>query len=132
MPELKELLENLGLIAPEASIYTLADVYDAVEGFHYNDSSNFATLQADILAGIEALIVENSPVIDGGDTAAFTIDENTTDVATIAATDPQSDQLTYSLGGVDGALFQIDDDGMLSFIGAPDYEVALDAGPDNV
>ena len=132
MPELKELLESLGLIAPDSSTYTLADVYAAVEGFHYNDSSNFATLQSDILSTIEALIVENSPVIDGGDTAAFGVDENTTDVATIAANDAQGDTLTYALSGDDAFLFEIDASGALSFINAPDYEAPADAGGDNV
>lgn len=131
MPELKELLESLGLIAPEASTYTLADVSAAVAGFHYNDSSNFATLQADILTAIEALIVENSPVIDGSDTAAFGIDENTTDVATIAASDPQGDVLDYTLSGADADLFNIDDSGNLSFINAPDFEAPADVGGDN-
>ena len=131
VPELKELQESLGLIAPESSIYTLADVHAAVAGFHYNSSSNFATLQSDILTTIETLIVENSPVIDGGDTAAFTIDENTIDVATIAASDAQGDMLDYTLSGVDAFLFQIDDDGNLSFIDAPDFETPSDVGDDN-
>lgn len=131
VPELKELLESLGLIAPDSSVYTLADVYDAVAGFHYNDSSNFATLQSDILTTIEALIVENSPVIDGGDTAAFGVDENTIDVATIAASDLQGDALDYTLSGADAHLFQIDGNGALSFIDAPDFEAPSDVGGDN-
>ena len=57
VPELTELLESLGLIAPESSTYTLQQVYDAVEGFHYNDSSNFATLQSEILSVIEPLLL---------------------------------------------------------------------------
>ncbi len=132
VPELKDLLDNLGQIAPESSTYTLADVYAAVEGFHYNASSKFATFQTDILTEIETLIVENSPVIDGGDTAAFSVDENTTDVATIAASDPQGDALDYTLSGADAFLFQIDENGALSFIDAPDYEAPADAGGDNI
>lgn len=131
--DLKELLASLGLIAPESSLYTLQDVYDAVAGFHYNDSSNFATLQTGILSVIQDLIVENSPVIDGGATAAYSIDENTTDVTTITATDPQSDALTYSIsGGADAALFQVSAAGVLSFITAPDFEAPGDVGGDNV
>jgi hypothetical protein len=132
VPELKELLANLGLIAPEASVHTLADVHAAVEGFHYNASSNFATLQTDILTTLEALIVENSPVIGGGDTAAFTINENTTDVASIAASDAQGDMLEYTLSGADEFLFDIDDNGVLFFKDAPDFEAPADAGDDNV
>lgn len=133
IPELKELLESLGLVAPESSIYTLQDVYDAVDGFHYNDSSNFATLQTEILSGIETLIVEYSPVIHGGDTAEFNINENTTAVATITAIDLQSDTLNYTLSGVDEFRFDIDaTSGVLSFIVAPDFEMPADADGDNI
>ncbi|PUB17563.1 ExeM/NucH family extracellular endonuclease [Yoonia sediminilitoris] len=62
-----------------------------------------------------------------------TVDENTTAVpAGISATDVDSDDLTFSLGGVDAALFQIDAlTGALSFITAPDFEAAADADADN-
>lgn len=128
------MLENLWLIAPGPSLYTFQEVNDAVEGFYYNDSSNFAALQSGILSVTKALIVENSLVIDGVETASFTIDENTTVVATITATAPQSDALTYSIsGGADAALYQIDENaGVLSFINAQDHETALDAGGKNV
>ena len=128
------MLENLWLIAPGPSLYTLQEVNDAVEGFYYNDSSNFAALQSGILSVTKALIVENSLVIDGVEKASFTIDENTTVVATITETDPQSDALTYSIsGGADAALYQIDENaGVLSFINAQDHETALDAKGKNV
>jgi CSLREA domain-containing protein len=82
---------------------------------------------------------DNSPVITsggGGDSATFSIEENTALVTTVTASDadlpPQT--LTYSLaGGADQALFQIDaNNGILSFKTAPDYETPLDTGSDNV
>jgi len=70
----------------------------------------------------------------GGDTAAISIDENMTAVTTVAATDPDADDvLTYSIaGGNDAAKFQIDATGVLSFIAAPDFENPKDSNADNV
>jgi len=63
----------------------------------------------------------------------FTIDENTTAVANITATDGDSDTLTYSItGGADQTLFVIDaSTGALSFKTAPDYENPEDSDQDN-
>jgi hypothetical protein len=82
--------------------------------------------------------VNDAPVITsngGGATAAVSIDENTTAVTTVTATDedalPAPDTLKYALvGGVDKALFTIDEDtGALSFIAAPNFEAPV--GGDN-
>ena len=64
----------------------------------------------------------------------FAVDENTTAVATITATDVDGDTLTYSIsGGDDQALFTIDaSTGALSFITAPDYENPGDSDQDNI
>ena len=71
----------------------------------------------------------------GGESAAFTIAENTTLVTRFVATDtPEADALTYSIsGGVDSARFTIDPStGVLSFVTAPDYENPTDNGSNNV
>ena len=64
----------------------------------------------------------------------FAVDENTTAVATITATDVDGDTLTYSIsGGDDQALFTIDaSTGALSFKTAPDYENPGDSDQDNI
>ncbi|HEY0974977.1 MAG TPA: cadherin domain-containing protein [Solimonas sp.] len=66
--------------------------------------------------------------------AAFTVDENTTAVGTVAATDADSATITFSItGGVDAARFTINPTtGALSFVTAPDFEAPADAGADNV
>ena len=65
--------------------------------------------------------------------ASYGIAENTTHVARIAASDPEGDELIFSIaGGADGALFEIDADGTLAFIAAPDFEAPADADGDNV
>ena len=56
---------------------------------------------------------------------SVSLDENTTTVMTVTATDPDAgDILTFSLtGGADQGLLQIDaNSGVLSFINAPDFE----------
>ena len=63
----------------------------------------------------------------------FAVDENTTAVADITATDVDGDTLTYSItGGADQTLFAIDaSTGALSFKTAPDYENPQDSDQDN-
>ncbi|MBL3569802.1 hypothetical protein BV509_13255 [Rhodovulum sulfidophilum] len=63
----------------------------------------------------------------------ITIDENTTFVIDLDATDADGDALSYAVvGGADAALFTIDAaTGQLGFIAPPDYEAPADAGGDN-
>ena len=73
----------------------------------------------------------DAPVItsnSGGATASVSIDENTTAVTTVTATDVDSPAITYSIvGGADSAKFTIDPNtGVLSFVNAPDFENPTD------
>jgi hypothetical protein len=70
----------------------------------------------------------------GGPMAAVTIDENSTAVTTVTATDPEVDAITYSIaGGPDAALFAINPlTGALAFISAPNFEIPTDSGANNV
>ncbi|WP_162260548.1 beta strand repeat-containing protein [Rhizobium sp. Root708] len=89
-------------------------------------------------ATLDITPVNDAPVISsngGGDTAAVTIDENTTAVTTVTATDVDTPaaNLVYSIvGGDDKNLFQIDSSGNLSFKDAPDFEHPLDNGANNI
>ncbi len=76
----------------------------------------------------------DAPEIAGGTLAPFTIDENTTAIGTISATDADKDSVSYTISsGADKALFTIDKtSGVLAFISAPDFENAQDAGKDNI
>ncbi len=74
----------------------------------------------------------HSPVITsngGGDTASVNIIEASTAVTTVAATDSDSDPLSYRIaGGADAALFSISSSsGVLTFTLPPDYVPAGDA-----
>ena len=63
----------------------------------------------------------------------LSVEENTTTVGTITATDAESNNLTFNLvGGADEGLFTIDSNsGQLSFNSAPDFETAADADGNN-
>jgi hypothetical protein len=78
------------------------------------------------------LNVNEAPVFSSP--ASFSVQENTTAVGTVAASDPDGLTVTYSLyGGVDAAFFSINStSGALSFISAPDFEVRADSGANNV
>lgn len=66
--------------------------------------------------------------------SSFSINENSTFVTKVKATDKDGDALTFSLrGGADVSLFTINPTtGELSFKSAPDFERPLDAGKNNV
>ena len=56
----------------------------------------------------------------------------TTTIATYAITDPDGDDVTWSIAGTDAARFSIDENGELSFRSSPNYEAPNDANKDNV
>ncbi|HYH07456.1 MAG TPA: cadherin domain-containing protein [Thermoanaerobaculia bacterium] len=63
----------------------------------------------------------------------FSVDENTTAVGTVSATDPDGTSMTYAVGGTDAARFTINaSTGALSFTTAPNFEAPTDAGSNNV
>jgi hypothetical protein len=68
---------------------------------------------------------DNPPTITK---STYEIDENTTSIGTISASDPDGDDLTYELnGGVDEDFFTLDTQtGALSFNSPPDYEQPSD------
>ena len=108
------------------------NVYDVV--VQVSDGSTTAT-QA---IAVTVTGVNESPVISsngGAATAATSVLENTTAVATVVASDQDAgSNLTYSIvGGADQAKFAIDHTtGVLTFVSAPNYEAPTDAGANNV
>ena len=75
---------------------------------------------------------DNAPQFDLASTA-FDVLENSTSVATIAASDPDGDDLTFSLtNSTDASFFSLDSSsGVLAFTSAPDFETAEDSNSDN-
>ena len=87
-----------------------------------------STVQA---VAITVTDVAETPVFTSAASASAA--ENQTAAYTAAATDPNGDTVTYSIGGTDAALFNIDPNtGVVTFINAPNFEVPGDADADNV
>jgi len=74
--------------------------------------------------------VNDDPTITSA--AAHSVDENQATVATVTASDPDSDALTYQItGGADAWLFTLDSStGVLAFTSARDFENPIDDGFD--
>ncbi|MXP27137.1 hypothetical protein GRI39_13970, partial [Altererythrobacter indicus] len=73
----------------------------------------------------------SAPEITSG--GSVSLDENTTAVLSVVASDSDGDSLSYAIaGGADGALFTINAAGELSFKAAPDFENPADSDGDNV
>ena len=79
--------------------------------------------------------VNEAPEIRRGSTTSFTQPENrTTRLYTYSATDPERGAITWSVGGMDGRFFTIDERGQFSFKedSPPDFDTPEDDGRDNL
>jgi VCBS repeat-containing protein len=108
---------------------------DNVYNFSVNAFDGTATTSQAV--AVTVTNVNEAPVIDsngGGATATVPVNENTTAVTTVHATDPDAGTtLVYSIsGGADAGKFTINaSTGVLSFISAPDFEAPTDADGNN-
>ncbi len=101
--------------------YTPTTDYNGTDSFVYEVSDGRGeTVQASVTITINP--VNDAPAIDSS--YLFSIDENTTDVGTVVASDVDDDTLTYALiGGPDQSRFDIDSaTGALTLTSAPDFE----------
>jgi len=104
------------------------------DSFTYTITDNHgATSTATVHVGVTP--VNDAPVIvslNGGATASVAVEENTTAVTDVDATDTDGGTLSYSIlptAGTDFAKFAINPmTGVLSFIAAPDFEHPTDIG----
>lgn len=71
-------------------------------------------------------------ISNGGEALALGVDEDRTTVTTVEAVDADGDAVLLSLSGADAALFEIAEDGVVTFVEAPDHENPSDANGDNV
>ena len=74
----------------------------------------------------------NEPPAISGDAQVSYAENGTGPVHTYTAADPESDALTWTLGGDDAGDFNISSDGALTFQSVPDFENPADEGGDNV
>ena len=87
------------------------------------------------MATLTFTLQEAAPEITS--TTTFPVDEGTTAVTTLTATDVNGDPLTWTIpagaaGGADAAQFTLSSAGVLAFATAPDYEVPADVDADNI
>ena len=117
---------------PGTTFDSLNDGETATDTFTYIvDDGEGGAVEATVTITIQGS--NDAPVLSA--LAEVTVDENTTTIeAQVAASDVDSDDLTFSIvGGADADLFEIDAaTGALRFITAPDFEAPADAGADNI
>jgi len=93
-----------------------------------NDGTNDSTAKAFVITVTDTN--DSAPVITNTNLTP-SLEENTTAVTAIAVTDIDSTTFTYTLSGVDSALFNMMGN-TLGFIAAPDFENPQDSGTDNI
>ena len=94
-----------------------------------SDGRNYGYLEVTVTVGA----VDEAPEFRSGSTTQFAYQENgTTDLYTYRSTDPEGEEVTWSLTGDDADAFEISDTGGLKFRDPPDYEMPADSGDDNV
>ncbi len=113
--------------ASPGSVATGAKLFDGSDiGLTNNSEKNFGgfTVATTTLPSNTPPKITSSPLP--------TINENTSFVANLTATDPEGGPFVYSIvGGVDRALFLINGSNQLQFSSAPDFETPLDATGNN-
>ena len=89
------------------------------------DGRNYGTLDVTVTV----LAVNEGPEITGRD--AFSYRENgTSALYTYRATDPEGDEYTWGLGGLDAGDFDISDRGVLTFASPPNFDSPVGSGTD--
>ena len=84
----------------------------------------------DVTVTVEA--VDEAPAFRGGSRDSFSYRENgTASLYTYRATDPEGDEVAWSVGGADGGDFRIIQSGVLTFRVPPDHDDPADDDQDN-
>ncbi|MCY4364802.1 MAG: cadherin domain-containing protein [Chloroflexi bacterium] len=85
----------------------------------------------DVIVTVNA--VNEAPEFRSNSTTVFTYQENDTrDLYTYRATDPEGGDITWRLSGDDSSAFAISETGVLTFASPPDYESPSDSGRNNI
>ena len=73
----------------------------------------------------------NAPPIFSATEYAFEVQEGSIRVGSVAASDPDGDQVQYELSGPDSTSFSVNSTGYLSFLASPDFEAPTDTDSNN-
>ena len=106
----------------------------SIRFYFYELSSYYSYLKNISLNGYSTVATPSNTAPSIDSPIAANVEENLSTVMTVLATDPEGDNISYSItGGVDQALFTIDaTTGVLTFSSAPNFENPIDNGSDNV
>jgi hypothetical protein len=120
--------------APQAGSPTDSNgdnVYEVIVRASDGELTDTQTLLVSVVQANQAPVITSD---GGGDNASLAVDENNAAVTRVAATDPNSNNISFAIvGGTDANSFAIDPvTGELSFASAPDHETPTDADHDNV
>ena len=89
------------------------------------DGRNYGTLDVTVTV----LAVNEGPEITGRDTFRYR-ENGTSALYTYRATDPEGDEFTWDLGGLDAGDFEISDGGVLTFASPPNFDSPIGSGTD--
>ena len=93
-----------------------------------SDGRYYGTLEVTVTVGDE----NEAPEIASNSKTTISYRENEASVLyTYRATDPEKNDITWSVRGTDGNVFEISETGALTFRSPPDYENAADSDRDN-
>ncbi len=95
-----------------------------------DDGSASTTTDDSITVYITVTGINEPPVITGA-TAIEYAENDTSTVESYTATDPEDDDITWSLSGADDDDFTITQSGVLTFASVPDFETPTDSGGNN-
>ena len=93
---------------------------------HANDVVHDVTQSATV-----TVLETNDPPTFTNLESSYTVEENTVEVVTVGASDPDGSPITFSLSGDDASSLSINSDGVLSFSVTADYENPSDSNSNN-
>jgi Ca2+-binding RTX toxin-like protein len=107
------------------------NVYNVVVSASDGTNTDAQTLSVTVTNANDAPVITSN---GGVPLASISIQENSTTVTTMTASDEDGTSPTYVIiGGADAALFQVDPvTGVVTFKSAPDFEVPLDSDHNNI
>ena len=87
-------------------------------------------LRGDLAVTVTVNNVNEAPTITGDETPSFP-ENSVRTVSTYRATDPEGNDITWSVSGIDEDNFDISETGALTFANVPDFESPADSNQDN-
>ena len=124
-------LESEALTKTGPATVTLADgfffVKNSAERYGWDNSRKIVLAGTEEVGSAPSINLINGVLPSTSGINLVTILEEQSSAFTVEAADVDGDEITYRLSGPDADLLQVDEDGEVTFIAAPDYEVPSDS-----